>query len=120
MIKKPIEEYTADELVSTKATAVEQEFTLTGYRTDDYFDVSVSDNIMLTKMKKLMKASPDRCKLTNISFDTEGNPTCYFFRISKKCIGFRTKEIKRDRALSEEQRKALAERLATYWKNKKV
>ena len=75
MIKKPAAEYTPDELESVVCGVEEQETSVTRYRGDDTWDVWTSDNTVLTKMKKLMAASPEECKLLQVAWNKDGTPT---------------------------------------------
>ena len=107
MIKKAAAEYTPDELESVVCGAEEQETTITRYRGDEAWNVWVSDNTMLTKMKRLMAASPENCKLVRVAWNKDGTPAGYEFSVSKKCVKFSA-----PRKITDEQRAALAERFA--------
>ena len=60
---------------------------------------------MLTKMKKLMAKSPD-CKLKNITWGKDDEPTGYFFEVPVRFV-----KVLKPKEVSEEQRAALSERL---------
>ena len=105
MQKKPIEEYTADDLGIMDVAGDEQETTISWYRRDAVASVYTSDNTMLTKMKKLMAKSPD-CKLKNITWSKDGEPTGYFFEVPVRFV-----KVLKPKEVSEEQRAALSERL---------
>lgn len=105
MKKKPIEEYTADELEVMEVAGDEQETTISWYRRDAVASVYTSDNTMLTKMKKLMAKSSD-CKLKNITWSKDGKPTGYFFEVPVRFV-----KVSKPKEVSEEQRAALSERL---------
>lgn len=107
MVKKRPEEYSPDELESVVCGVEEQETSITRYRGDDTWDVWTSDNTVLTKMKKLMAASPEECKLLQVAWNKDGTPAGYEFSLPKKCVKFSA-----PRKMSEEQRAALAERFA--------
>lgn len=106
MIKKPVDQYKPEELEVVDASMPEQEITLRAYRDENKFTVWVTDNVALTKMKKLMAKAPDRCKLRKIVWTREGRPFSYEFEVDKKCV-----RIGVPREYSEEQKAKLAERL---------
>lgn len=105
MQRKPISKYTADDLGIMDVAGDEQETTISWYRRDAVASVYTSDNTMLTKMKKLMAKSPD-CKLKNITWSKDGEPTGYFFEVPVRFI-----KVLKPKEVSEEQRIALSERL---------
>lgn len=105
MQRKPISEYTADDLGIMDVAGDEQETTISWYRRDSVASVYTSDNTMLTKMKKLMAKSPD-CKLKNITWSKDGEPTGYFFEVPVRFV-----KVIKPKEASEEQRAALSERL---------
>ena len=105
MQRKPISEYTADDLGIVDVGADEQETTISWYRRDAVASVYTSDNTMLTKMKKLMAKSSD-CKLKNITWSKDGEPTGYFFEVPVRFV-----KVLKPKEVSEEQRAALSERL---------
>ena len=90
MIKKPVTEYTADELDAVDCAADEQEITMAAYRSDDTVDVWISDNTMLTKMKKMMAKFPDDYKLVDITWTKDGTPAGYRFSMPKRLLRFPT------------------------------
>lgn len=105
MQRKPISEYTADDLGIMNVVGEEQETTISWHRRDAVASVYTSDNTMLTKMKKLMAKSPD-CKLKNIAWSKDGEPTGYSFEVPVRFI-----KVLKPKEVSEEQRVALSERL---------
>lgn len=105
MQRKPISEYTADDLGIMDVAGDEQETTISWYRRDSVASVYTSDNTMLTKMKKLMAKSLD-CKLKNITWSKDGEPTGYFFEVPVRFV-----KVLKPKEVSEEQRAALSERL---------
>lgn len=105
MQRKPISEYTADDLGIMDVAGDEQETTISWYRKDSVASVYTSDNTMLTKMKKLMAKSPD-CKLKNITWSKDGEPTGCFFEVP-----FRFVKVLKPKEVSEEQRMSLSKRL---------
>lgn len=105
MQRKPISEYTADDLGIMDVAGDEQETTISWYRRDSVASVYTSDNTMLTKMKKLMAKSSD-CKLKNITWGKDGEPTGCFFEVPVRFV-----KVLKPKEVSEEQRAALSERL---------
>ena len=105
MQRKPISEYTADDLGIMDVTGEEQETTISWYRREAVASVYTSDNTMLTKMKKLMAKSPD-CNLKKITWGKDGEPTVYFFEVPVRFV-----KVLKPKEVSEEQRAALSERL---------
>lgn len=105
MQRKPISEYTADDLGIMDVAGEEQETTISWYRRDAVASVYTSDNTMLTKMKKLMAKSSD-CKLKDITWSKDGEPTGYFFEVPVRFV-----KVLKPKEVSEEQRAALSERL---------
>lgn len=104
MQRKPISEYTADDLGIMDVAGEEQETTISWYRRDAVASVYTSDNTMLTKMKKLMGKSGD-CKLKEISWNKDGKPVGYKFEVPVKFI-----KLHSPRMLTDEQRAEMAER----------
>ena len=99
------------ELKSTDCTDVEeQETTITYGRKDTLAYVYCSDNTVLTKIQKLLNTEGSEWKLIRIIKNQEGNPTGYEFTVPKKMISLKAKK-KAGRELTEEERKALGERL---------
>ena len=96
MERKDVSLYTADELESVSATTDEQEGTISACRDDDRFSVWVTDNIMLTKMKAGMKASPNEYRLEQVSWHRDGTVAGYKFSIPKNFLTFRTKDRRRE------------------------
>lgn len=110
MEHKDVSLYTADELENVSATTDEQEVAITAYRDDDRFSVWVTDNIMLTKMKAGMKASPNEYRLEQVSWHRDGTVAGYEFSIPKNFLTFRTKDRKRE--YTEEEKAKMREILA--------
>lgn len=108
MVKKPLNEYKASELEAIDAIADEQETTLQRDRNEKLWHLWTSDNLVLTKMKKMMAQNPEGYKLTQISWTRDGTPAGYGFDIDLKLIGFKAKRL--TRTLTEEQKAALSAR----------
>lgn len=111
MVKKAITEYLPDELDPVDASTDEQEVTITAYRGDERMSLWVSDNTMLTKVKRCMRANPEEWKLERVEWHKEGTVAGYEFSFPKKYLSFRTKTTTYE--LTDEQR---AERAARFKK----
>lgn len=111
MVKKAITEYLPDELDPVDCSTEEQEVTITAYRSDDRMSLWVSDNTMLTKVKRCMRANPEEWKLERVEWHKEGTVAGYEFSFPKKYLSFRTKTTTYE--LTDEQR---AERAARFKK----
>ena len=109
MVKKKASEYTADELEVIDAGVEEQEVVLQKSRDEDRWSVWVTDNLWFTKLKNLMKTSPELYRLENVSWNKEGRPTGYEWSFPKKLLTLRSKEATRE--MSEEQKEAARARL---------
>ena len=107
MEKKAAHLYKPEELEAVHVTMEEAETTININRAENTAIVWTSDNTVLTKMKKLMAASPEECKLVQVAWNKDGTPAGYEFSLPKKCVKFSA-----PRKMSEEQRAALAERFA--------
>lgn len=104
---------TAEEIESVKCQKDEQETALSWYRDDEYVRMSVTDNTMLTRMKKLVSKYPKDFKCYVNCYDPDtGKPASYFFEFPVNCIGFRA-----HRELSEEQREVFRNRMKKLWEN---
>lgn len=102
-----------DEIESIRGScsADEREICLTKSDNDLVWSVFVSDNKMLTKLKKIMKSE----KATNIKCwesgrDSDGYVMGYFFELPVDCIHFRAGKGTRKKSLTEEERKAIGAR----------
>lgn len=78
--------------------------------------IYTSDNTMLTKLRKLVAEAPDTWRVIRITNTPTGEITSVTVEGPKDLLTLRTQ--KSTRALSEEQRKAAAERLAKIRANK--
>ena len=113
MIKK--EYVTADQIGSVKCDKDCQEVAINFLRDDKIAVMTVTDNTMITKLKKLVEKDPDNYKCYICSRDPDtGEPHGYIFEFPKKCLSFRAVSTKK-RTMTEEQRKAVA---ARFKKNK--
>lgn len=111
MVKKAITEYLPDELDPVDASTDEQEVTIAAYRSDERMSLWVTDNTMLTKVKRCMRANPEEWKLERVEWHKEGTVAGYEFSFPKKYLSFRTKTTTYE--LTDEQR---AERAARFKK----
>lgn len=109
MERKDVAFYTADELEAVDVSGDEQEVTISAYRADERMSVWVTDNTMLTKMKRCLKANPEEYKLERIVWNKEGGVAGYKFSFPKKYLSFRTKTTSFE--LSEEERAERAKKL---------
>lgn len=111
-----VAKYTVDDVVVIRGlSSEEQETTVQMGRTEDVAYVWTSDNVVATKIKKLMGRAPDQWKLVKISTNAAGEPVGYFFECPKKLVSFRV-----GREYSDEQMKQLRETAKTMGdKNKK-
>ena len=109
MERKSVELYTADELESVDASSDEQEVTIAAYRSDERMSLWVTDNTMLTKVKRCMRANPEEWKLERVEWHKEGTVAGYEFSFPKKYLSFRTKTTSFE--LSEEEKAARARKL---------
>ena len=102
---------TADQIIGTHSTCIEErEISLVKTAVDDVWSVYVSDNSMLTKIKRVMKQpGGERIKCWEAG-RVDGFPTGYFFELPVECISIRAKKKSFKRNLTEEDRKAIGER----------
>ena len=87
----------------------EQEISINATRTDDIATIYCSDSTWITKMDKLVEKSPALFKVIR---DDEFGKTYSF---PKKLISIRSSVVKRE--LSDEQRKAMGDRLRNLRNN---
>ena len=98
-----------NDLVITGVSTDEQETTINYGRNDEEAEVYTSDNTVLTKIKNIFSSDDCEWKLKNVVKDKKGNVVSVFFSVPKKLISLRAKTVKS--SLTDEQRKAAAERL---------
>ena len=109
-----------NELLPLNSIRSEHETSINWYRDDKYAIMCTSDPTMVTKMMKAVEKDPAnyRCYYLTTNLDKEtqtvGN---YFFEFPKNLLSYRTKSDsdKRNRELTDEERKAIA---ARFRKNK--
>ena len=102
---------TADEIIGIHSTCVEErEISLVKTVVDNVWSVYVSDNSMVTKIKRVMKQpGGERIKCWEAG-RVDGSPTGYFFELPAECISIRARKKVRTREFTEEERKAIGER----------
>ena len=89
-----VAKYTVNDVTAIKGVSLEeQETTVQMSRTEDVAHVWTSDNVAVTKIKKLMERAPDQWKLVKMSTNAAGEPVGYFFECPKKAISFRTPRV---------------------------
>ena len=114
---KTLKEYDLEELTISGNASEESEVCITVLKSEDVADVYTSDNVYLTKFKKLIEANPDVWKITQVVERSDGTVSGVMLRVPKRCLSFRAgKEV--ERVYTEEQKNALAERLKNM-RNKK-
>lgn len=108
---KVLKEYDLEELTISGNSSDESEVCVTALKSEGFADVYTSDNIYLTKFKKLIEANPDAWKITQVLGRSDGTVSGVMLRVPKRCLSFRAgKEA--ERTLSEDQKAELRERLA--------
>lgn len=103
---------THDQIEDISWTRCEQETAINWMRDDDIAVVCTSDFTVVTKISKAMAKDPKnyRCYYYECNRDNEtGRLGNYFFEIPKKLISFHAKRESK-KTMSEEERKAVAER----------
>lgn len=114
---KVLKEYDLEELIISGNPSDESEVCVTALKSEDVAEIYTSDNVYLTKFKKLVEANPDAWKIVNIVERSDGTISGVMLRAPKRCLSFRAgKEI--ERVYTEEQKNALTERLKNM-RNKK-
>lgn len=89
----------------------EQETTITLLRNEDGFRLYTCDNLMITKLNKLINAQNTAWKLEKTSRNSDGTPNGYFFTCSvKNCLSLKAKK-QSVREMSEEEKMAASERM---------
>jgi hypothetical protein len=108
---KILKEYDLEELAISGNPSDESEVCVTALKSEDVVDVYTSDNVYLTKFKKLIEANPDAWKITQVVERSDGTVSGVMLQAPKKCLSFRAgKEV--ERVYTEEQKIELKERLA--------
>ena len=114
---KVLKEYDLEELTISGNPIDESEVCVTALKSEDVAEVYTSDNVYLTKLKKLVEANPDAWKITRVLERSDGTVSGVMLQAPKRCLSFRAgKEV--ERVYTEEQKNALAERLKNM-RNKK-
>lgn len=101
-------ECVVEDLVIRGVDVGEQELIVNAMRDEEFFTVYTSDNIYLTKLKKLVTANPKEWEIIQI-VENKGNILGVKFKAPKKLLSFRTATV--ERTMTDEQRVAAAERL---------
>lgn len=108
---KILKEYDLEELTISGNASDESEVCVTALKSEDVADVYTSDNVYLTKFKKLVEANPDAWKITQVVERSDGTISGVMLQIPKKCLSFRAGK-ESERVYTEEQKTELKERLA--------
>ena len=108
---KILKEYDLEDLTISGNASDESEVCVTALKSEDVADVYTSDNVYLTKFKKLVEANPDAWKITKIVERSDGTVSGVMLQIPKKCLSFRAGK-ESERVYTEEQKTELKERLA--------
>lgn len=108
---KILKEYDLEELTISGNASDESEVCVTALKSEDVADVYTSDNVYLTKFKKLVEANPDAWKITQVVERSDGTVSGVMLQIPKKCLSFRAGK-ESERVYTEEQKTELKERLA--------
>ena len=110
-----LKEYNLEELTISGNPSDESEVCVTVLKSENVADVYTSDNVYLTKFKKLIEANPDAWKITQVVERPDGTISGVMLQAPKKCLSFRAgKEVE----ISEERRQAAAERMRALRTNK--
>lgn len=89
----------------------EQETVVNFARRDSLASVYTSDNTVLTKIQKLLNTPGTLWEHTNTYFNKDGEPTGYEFTAPKALVMRWSAKKKATKELTDEERKALGERL---------
>lgn len=87
----------------------EQETLISWSRNDEKVKVYTSDNTVLTKLKKLSEAAPDKYKLVSVVNNQDGSAYSVTFEVNKKCVSLRQGK---EREYTEEQKQEMLERMS--------
>lgn len=108
---KILKEYDLEELTISGNASDESEVCVNAIKSEDIVSIYTSDNIYLTKFKRLIEANPEAWKITQVVERSDGTVSGVMLQAPKRCLSFRAgKEI--ERFLSEDQKIELRERLA--------
>ena len=114
---KTLKEYDLEELIISGNASDESEVCVTALKSEDIVDVYTSDNIYLTRFKKLIEANPDAWKITQVVERSDGTVSGVVLQAPKKCLSFRAAE-RVGRVMTDEEKAAAAERLRAARNNK--
>jgi hypothetical protein len=114
---KSLKEYDLEELTISGNLSEESEVCVTALKSEDIADIYTSDNIYLTKFKKLIETNPDAWKITQVVERSDGTVSGVMLRAPKKFISFRAVE-RVGRVMTDEEKAAAAERLRALRNNK--
>ena len=112
---KTLKEYDLEELTITGNNSEESEVCVTALKSENVADFYTSDNVYLTKFKKLIEANPDAWKIKQVIERADGTISGVMVQAPKKCLSFRAGK---DVEISEERRQAAAERMRALRTNK--
>lgn len=115
---KTLKEYDLEELTISGNSSDESEVCVTALKSEDVADVYTSDNVYLTKFKKLIEANPDAWKITQVVERSDGTVSGVMLQAPKKFISFRAAE-RVGRILTDEEKAAAADRLRAARNNKR-
>ena len=87
----------------------EQETTINFCRTEDTAEVWTSDRTVMTKLDRMCREHPENYRCSEVGQDAEGVMCKTYVIADKSLLSFRGNKVTRE--LTEEQRKAAAERL---------
>ena len=115
---KTLKEYDLEELTISGNLIDESEVCVTALKSEDVAEVYTSDNVYLTKFKKLVEANPDAWKITQIVERSDGTISGVMLQAPKKFISFRASE-RVGRVMTDEEKAAAVERLRAARDNKR-
>ena len=114
---KVSKEYNLEELIISGNDSDESEVCITALKSEDFADIYTSDNVYLTKFKKLVEANPDAWKIVQVVERPDGTVSGVMLQAPKKFISFRAAE-RVGRVMTDEEKAAAAERLRAARNNK--
>lgn len=82
--------YTVEDMTGIVGVPIDEaETTVQFSRNGSIMNICTSDNIVVTKLRRLLKAHPEAYTLTRISTDKDGNHVFYTLTAPKKLLTFR-------------------------------
>lgn len=114
---KVLREYDLEEFTISGNPTDEAEVCVTALRSEDVANIYTSDNVYLTKFKKLIEANPDAWKITQVVERSDGTVSGVMLQAPKKFISFRAAE-RVGRVMTDEEKAAAVERLRAARNNK--